>query len=319
MKQFGKITLRATSFAAGLLLLLFTASVVFEPKSNNSTDGMTDVRANSVLGEKENTIDVLILGDSEAYSSFIPLKLWKDKGITSYVCGTPSQKISYSLEFLKKTFKTQKPKIVIMETNALFRRVLATDAIRQFAEEKISVFRYHNRWKTLKIKDLSFGTHYTDTQISKGYVYSNCVAASDNTEYMSKSAAPASINAGVNFYVNEMQILCKENGAKLIFVSTPSTVNWNKNKHDATQKYADEHGINYIDMNTATEELSIDWSSDTRDKGDHLNFSGAYKVTSYLGECLAKTGLFTDKRSISDFSQWNTDIDRFTKDTGAAL
>lgn len=319
MKTIGKNTLRITSFIAGLLVLLLISSVILQPKTNGKTDGMNDASAYGVLGEKENSIDVLILGDSEAYSSFVPLKLWKDHGITSYVCATPSQKISYSLEFLKKTLKTQKPKVVVMETNALFRKVTVANGIQQLAEEKITVFRYHNRWKSLSLKDLSFGVDYTDTQLNKGYIFASGITPSANTDYMSKNAAPASIASGVNFYVNEMKRLCDENGAKLLFISTPSTINWNRNRHDAAQKFADEKGIDFIDLNLKTDEVPINWATDTKDGGDHLNFTGAVKVTSFFGSYLSDTGLFTDKRGNTDFSHWNSDADSFTKGTGAAL
>ena len=71
MKTIGKNTLRITSFIAGLLVLLLISSVILQPKTNGKTDGMNDASAYGVLGEKENSIDVLILGDSEAYLSLI--------------------------------------------------------------------------------------------------------------------------------------------------------------------------------------------------------------------------------------------------------
>ena len=61
-------------FIAGLICLLLIASSVFEPKNNMENFGMEEVTANGILGEKDNSIDVLVLGDSEAYSSIIPLK-----------------------------------------------------------------------------------------------------------------------------------------------------------------------------------------------------------------------------------------------------
>lgn len=319
MKLFGQFALRISTFVAGLLVLLFAASVVLQPKNNDAGAGMNDVSASGILAEKENTVDVLILGDSEAYSSFVPLKIWADTGITSYVCATPAQKLSYSLEFLKKTFKTQSPKIVILETNALFRHVSVSDGIKQALEEKISVFRYHNRWKTLKLKDFSFSTDYTDTQVNKGYIYSNGVAPSANTDYMSKSAVPVSIQRQNSIYVKEIKKICDENGARLIFISTPSTVNWNKNKHDTTAALAEKLDAEFIDLNTAVLENPIDWTTDTKDKGDHLNYSGAVKVTSFLGKYLAETGLFSDKRGDGNFAEWDNDVRKFTDGSGISL
>ena len=91
MSRFLKHTLRCVVFLAVLALLLTGVSQLVRPKNNTRSDGIHDPAANGILGEPDNTIDLLILGDSESYSAFIPMQLWQQYGYTAYCCGTSRQ------------------------------------------------------------------------------------------------------------------------------------------------------------------------------------------------------------------------------------
>lgn len=108
-----------------------------------------------------------------------------------------------------------------------------------------------------------------------------------------------------------MMALCEENGAQLILVSTPSTLNWNYARHNSIAAFAAEHGLTYLDMNTMPDEVPVNWETDTRDKGDHLNYSGAVKVTRYLGQYLTQRFELPDKRGAADFSSWNDALQHY--------
>ena len=102
MKDSIRHSVRFVCFAAGFVLLLLISSKIFAPKNNAKESGIDDPNANGILSETEQTIDVLFLGDSECYSAFIPMQLWKKYGITSYNCGTAMQHLYYTEEFLMK-------------------------------------------------------------------------------------------------------------------------------------------------------------------------------------------------------------------------
>lgn len=319
MKEIAKVLLRLTSFALILLVLLFGASVLFQPKSNSKDAGMLDSTANGILGEPQNTIDVLIVGDSEAYSAFVPLKIWNDYGYTPYVCATSAQILCYSYEFLQKTFEKQQPRIVILETNAIYRAFSDSDIFSQKLAEVMSVFRYHNRWKTLSLRDWSFGVDLSNTEINKGYVYSNAVGSVDAKNHMKPSRIHESFPKKNGAYVEKIKKLCEQNGAKLVLVSSPSVKNWNMRRHNAVSKLAKDIGCDYIDMNVLRKDIPINWKTDTKDKGDHLNYTGALKASAYLGKYFESLGIFRDKRDDPEYQQWNSAAEEFANSTGKSL
>lgn len=316
MKGIFKVLLRLFSFALILLALLFGASLLFQPKSNSKDAGMLDSTANGILGEPQNSIDVLIVGDSEAYSAFVPLKIWNDYGYTPYVCATSAQILCYSYEFLEKTFERQQPRVVVLETNAIYRAFSDSDIFSQKLAEAMSVFRYHNRWKTLSLRDWSFGVDLTNTEINKGYIYSNAIGSVDTKHYMKPSKSHEAFPKKNGEYVEKIKKLCEQNGARLVLVSSPSVKNWNMRRHNAVSKLASDIGCDYIDMNVLRKEIPINWKTDTKDNGDHLNYTGAIKASAYLGKYLNTLGLFRDKRNDPEYKQWHSACEEFSKDTG---
>ena len=68
-------------------LLIFTAflgigSKIFIPKKNSAEYGNKNYYGNSYHGERANSIDIVVVGNSSAYKSFSPLELWNKYGYT---------------------------------------------------------------------------------------------------------------------------------------------------------------------------------------------------------------------------------------------
>lgn len=298
-------------FSLILVALLLGASFVFSPKNNMSEFGMEETKANGILGEKKNTIDTLVLGDSEAYSSITPMQLWKENGYTAYVCGTSGQMLSYSLVMLNRAMEKQKPKIVILETNAIYRKISLKQALKTELTRYFSVFQYHDRWKSLSLHDFIGKAEFTWTDDFKGYRYNDKIAPSAKEDHMHPTKKAAEIPELNAQYVREIKQICEENGSRLVLVSTPSTVNWNCERHNGIQNLANEIGCEYIDLNLMNEKIGIDWNRDTYDRGDHLNYFGAVKVTRFLSEYLKQTGLLADHRADPEYAKWDDSLKKY--------
>ena len=308
-----KSVLKCALFLSGLLVILFVSGFVFMPKNNMKESGIEDFQTNGIRGEKKNTIDVLILGDSLSYSGISPIIMYKEYGIASYVCGSSGQQMFDTYRYLQIAFETQKPKYVILETDALYRKFDMADSVGSEILDVLPVFRYHDRWKKLELSDFNIDINYTGINNHKGYRYNNAIKGIPNKDYMIKTTELQEMTDFSKKYFDEVATFCKKNGAELILVSVPSVKNYNYKKHNSIQKLADKYGLEYIDMNLMKEEVPIDWEVDTRDKGDHLNHTGAIKVSTYLGNYLITNKNVADHRGDEKYEQWEAALDSYLK------
>ena len=127
---------RLVSFILILLLLLYGVSFLLEPKNNDDAAGFVNPNASGYLSLEKDTLDVFIVGNSDAYSGFSPMEMWKNYGFTSYISGTGKQLIGESVRAVENCLKTQKPKVVILETDQLYTnsnsvQVIARDVRKQ--------------------------------------------------------------------------------------------------------------------------------------------------------------------------------------------
>ena len=270
-----------------------------------------------IQGEPKHTIDVLVVGDSESYTTVSPMQIWKDHGITSYVCGEPGQKIQESYYMMKTAFKNQSPKVVLLETNVMYRYEGKMGGFQTLLSEMRSyyfpIFRFHDVWKPLLT-----GERYPQ-EMYKGFQIRTGVKAYREGAYMEETKEKKEIEKLNLLYMDKIIRLCQENGAKLVLYSGPSPVNYNTRKHNGLVDFAKEKGLKYLDLNMKLEELGINWETDTSDKGDHLNLSGADKVTRYLGDYLSNAYDFPDRRQEAGFEDWHWASERFAKEAGSQL
>lgn len=311
MKKYEKI-IDTVLFLGIFFILLSFASYLFIPKNNLEEFGMEQVTANGVLGEKENTIDILFLGDSEVYTSIIPMELFQSHGITSYVCGTSGQRLYDSYKFLDAALKYQNPKLVVLETNAIYREYTPMSAIQAKIKLLFPAIKYHDRWKHLSINDFGGDINYTWTDDNKGYIKKDQIVPSPNPDYMVEEKGYKNISPLNYHQVTKIKELCEEKRIKFMLMSSPSSKNWNYKKHNGIERLASDLNVEFIDLNLI-DEIDIDWNVDTLDKGDHINYTGALKVSKYMGEYLNNLNIFENHFDDPNFSDWKKALDNYKK------
>ena len=309
MQDFRKKIVRPVAFCAILLCLLMAASAVMSALARTNTDLVQNRNKSMVELENEpaDTIDVLVIGDSESYTTVSPMEIWDKEGIPSYVGGQTGQKIQESYYMLKKALKTQKPKVVAIETNMIFRPQSAVRGIKETLVQTMlyyfPVFRLHNSWKAwVTGEDKRSQTFY------KGFVLRDVVEAYTGGSYMKKTAKTERMSRITRFMMDQIVGLCRKNNIQLFLYSAPSPKNYSFRKHNTMEAYARENGLKYLDLNLKIKELDINWSEDSLDKGDHLNILGAVKVSDYLGRYLKKEYHLKSRKSESTYRSWNESL-----------
>lgn len=270
--------------------------------------------------EPAESIDVLVLGDSLSLSSVSPMSLWKKYGYTSYVCGQPGQKMNEAEELLSIALKSQKPRVVILETNALFCDRLKgrdlNDMIEALLNYHIPVFRGHDVWKTL-VMDKDFTEENYPRY--KGFAFRCAVKPYKKGPYMNETDRTEEIPDKNLIHMRRIMDMCRERGAELILLAVPSPANYTYERHNAIVEFAGEHGLKYIDLNTCSDEIGINWSTDFLDRGDHLNLSGAERVTEYLGRFLSDHFRLADYRADAAYDGWEKESREYEKKASEGL
>ena len=296
-----------------LVFLLSLGSFIVHPKSNEPDFGMINSAANGAIGEAEDSIDVLFIGDSEAFSSFSPLQMWHEKGFTSYVCATSAQQLPYGNTLLRRATTTQHPKVVVFETNSIYAPFSLNDSLMRAIQDVLPIFEFHDRWKHLTPSDFTDQPQATWTDDLKDFYLVKSVKPADSADYMKPTDDIANIPWLNERYLEHMIGYCRSLGATPLLVSVPSTKNWNMAKHNGMSAWAKENDIAYIDFNLAPYEIDINWETDTRDAGDHLNYFGAEKLTEEVGDLLDARYMLPDHRGDDAFSSWDEKYEQYVE------
>lgn len=273
--------------------------------------------------------DVLFVGDCEVYENFSTVQLWREFGINSFIRGGAQQLVWQSYYLLEDALRYETPDVVVFNVLSLMYNEPQNEAYNRMAldgmrwsktkwnaikasmcedesmiEYIFPILRYHSRWNELTSDDFKYWFKKDLVSYNGFYLRTEIMPAGD--------FPPARPLADPNFgdkameYLDKMTELCKEKGIKLVLIKSPSLYpHWYDEWDENMEKYAKEHGIEYINMlKIAESEIGIDYSQDTYDAGLHMNVTGAEKCSSYLGRILKEKYGLTDHRDDPDMSEY---------------
>ncbi len=307
-----KNVLKSILFIVILFILISGITYFLLPRENLKKYGLIKTSTYEILGEKENSIDAIIIGDSLIYSGVSPMEIWHNFGYTVFDMAKSAQLINDSYKYFEVAIKSQKPKIIFFESNVLYREGKNKPWFyiwQELYKTYFPITNYHNNWKKYLFTNLNDSVYYSKLNAYKGFKYINKTKPGKKLDYM-KEREEIKVPLENLKYFDKIVKLCNSNDVKLILISTPNMKSWNYGKYLGTKELAHNYQLEYIDLNI-NNPLNIDWQTESRDAGSHLNYKGALKLSNYLGEYLKKTNLFVDKRNDDDYNSWNEAYDLY--------
>lgn len=287
--------------------------------NNNKKD------AYSFINEEDNTIQIVGIGNSDVYSGYVPLEMWREYGYTSVVSASIHQTIPESQKILEMLFEKQSPKLVIIESDMFYdgkpvdgKELKKEDWLSDFfdrmepeffahnIENVFSIFRFHNYWQGGKENEAApYNSH--------GYRYNTRTCVLKQADYMIETSKIDDMSNLNKQQTDELIEYCKAHGADVMILTLPSINTWNYERHNAVEKFANERKLPFVDLNLHYDDMGINMTSCFRDEGNHLNYDGAKAVTLFLGDYIKRNYSLEDLRNDSNYSSWNKDLEKFDK------
>ena len=282
--------------------------------------------------------DVLFIGDCEVFSNFSPIALYNEYGIASYIRGSAQQLVWQSYYLLEDALKTETPSVVVFNVLALkygepqseaYNRMTidgmrpgsakrgAIKASMTEGEEAITyvfpLLRFHDRWSELKAEDFTclFGKEPVS---HNGYLLRTEVLPVTMTPTPAPLLDPH-LPATSMEWLERLYALCASNGIELVLVKSPSIVpHWYDEWDADIVQFAAAHGIWYTNTLQENDTIGIDYATDTCDMGQHLNVSGAEKLSRWFGAELKQRYELPDRRLDTETQAiWAEKTERYEK------
>lgn len=316
-----------------ILLVLYLLQRLLMPKYMS---GVVEGAMVSEYYDEKKDHDVVFIGDCELYENISPMVLWEEYGINSYIRGTAQQLIWQSYYLMEETLTYEKPDVIVFNVLSMkynepqketYNR-MTLDGMKwskskigsinasmteeeNFLDYVFPLLRYHSRWNELTGEDLKY---FWDREpvTHNGYYMRVDVLPAENVPE-GKVLADYTFGDNAYYYLDKMVQLCEENGVELVLVKAPSLYPyWYDEWEEQMEDYAKEHGLKYYNFLEVTDEIGLDFNTDTYDSGLHLNLSGAEKLSSYFGEILTEECGLESRRGEEELeASWEKKRERY--------
>lgn len=285
--------------------------------------------------ESKTNFDVIFLGTSHMRDHILPMELWKRTGIASYNWGYSNCTHAESYYLLQEIVNYTSPKLVVLdvygstEYEGYGNRKYRTDKIEQqhvqfdtfpiWSKVKMEAARdvfddyehnedfiwnfimYHNRWTELTKDDFEY-----ELSTEKGARYLTGLGKSEYTKIPDNLTMDVS-NSVCYQYLLKIIEFCKSRDISVLCLYIPYAAGEEQQRvantvADELNQYSNCTYVNMLNMGI------LDFDTDASPDDSHLNYSGAVKVTDWVGSYIR------DNYELDDYGSnqyWQEDYSKY--------
>lgn len=323
------IFIQITVFIGIFLLLLTAVSYMLR------TNGDVKDRFSGFYAEKNDTLDIVMIGSSPVFPYYVTPKLWGETGIAMYPLSSNVQRPVAMKYLVEETEKSQSPDLYIFEmrmftmedeglrenmaytrgvTDNMRYSLLRNRTIQAMVPEDnkegrisfyLDIIKYHTNWKMFILPSEWANMTYHKANPLKGYTFKDevgplampdCGGAGGVTEIPPEQEA----------YLRDLIEFLQAEGKDALFVVSPYGESLAEQQmYNYMEEIVTSCGYPFLNMNNYYEEIDLVFEEDFADYGSHTNAIGAEKCTDFLRDYLQVHYEFTDKRGDGAYASWD--------------
>lgn len=322
-KQF----MQSSIFILILLLALVCVSYIVR------TNGDVKDRFSGFYAEKDNTLDIVMIGSSPVFPFYSAPKIWGDTGIAAYPLSSNVQRPVAMKYLVEEAEKTQSPSLYIFEMRMFtmddeglaenmaytrgvtdnlkysWNRVKTIQAMVPETEDRLSfyvdLFKYHTNWRMFAFSSEWENWRYHKASDLKGFYMKDEVGPATRPAAGGASGILKMPDSQEAYLKDLLQYLQEEDLQALFIVSPYGETPEEQKMFNYMAGIVKEAGYGFLNMNDHYDEIGIVFEEDFADYGSHTNAVGAEKCTEFLEEYLLEHYQFSDKRGDARYVSWD--------------
>lgn len=328
-KQTGKAAVQIIAFIGIFLLLLVPVSYMVR------TNGEVKDRFSGFYAEKDDTLDVVMIGSSPVFPYYAAPKLWGETGIAMYPLASNMQRPAAMKYLVEEAEKSQSPGLYIFEmrmytiadeylrSNMAYTRGVTDNmtysvnrykAVKALVPEEevesmlpyyLDIMKYHTNWKMLALPSEWGNMFYHKKSPYKGYTFRDEVGPQPMPDCVDEEGT-LPIPEEQEAYLRDLLGMLEKMDQDALFIVSPYGLTAEEQQmFHYIEEIVTAYGYPFLNMNNYYEEIGIVFEEDYADYGSHTNAVGAEKCTDFLADYLLEHYAFRDKRGEAKYASWD--------------